>query len=63
MLVSRSNANYHTTFQYNFAPPSQFLREKIRLRKKQLGEKLMLIEQIIEFKLKEPGPLAVHALL
>ena len=43
-------------FYNNSPPPRQFFREKILLKKISSGKCSMLIEQIIEFELKGPGP-------
>ena len=56
-MVSKRNHHSIVPFFNNHSPPPrQFLRYKIRLKKK-LGE--MLIEQIIEFDLRGPGALEI----
>ena len=45
---------YFTFLNNNSLTPRQFLREKMLWKKKAIGE--MLIEQIIKFELRGPGP-------
>ena len=49
------------TLNNNPLPSCQFSRDKMLLKKNYLGE--MLIEQIIEFESRVPGPLVVHIFL
>ena len=54
IICSVGVTNIAPCFNNNSLTPRQFLRDKILLKKNQLGK--MLIEQIIEFQLKKPGP-------
>ena len=58
-IVSSVSVSRATVHAYS-NPPRQFLRDKVLLKKK-LRE--MLIDQIIKFEMRGPGPLVVHELL
>ena len=49
-----SRRNHVPFFSDNSLPPRQFLRDEILFKKHYVGE--MLIEQIIDFELRGPGP-------